>query len=292
MTKTKILFFGSPDFSATILEYLVSNPEYLVVGVVTQKDKPFGRKKLVTPSPVAQMAEKYDLPIFKPEVLDDANLSHLRLLKPDVSLVISYGKIIPQSWLDLPTKKTLNVHFSLLPKYRGALCISEAIKNQDLETGVSLMEMDAKLDHGPIIAQLRSQIDINDTVDTLTKKLTQLAITLLKYELPIYLDGAVSAYPQDESFAVTTPRTNTRTHATSYIDWQIIKEAQEGHEAAKTHALIRSLTSEPGAWTKVDSVELKISRTSLSDNKLILEEIQPTGKSIISWKQFLQGHRI
>ncbi|HEX9008407.1 MAG TPA: methionyl-tRNA formyltransferase, partial [Patescibacteria group bacterium] len=137
MAKPNLIYIGSPEFSAQILEHLLTTGIVNVVGVVTQPDKPQGRKQLIVPSPVAQMAANYDLPVFKPAKLDEANLSHLKLLKPDIFLVVSYGKIIPQSWLDLPTIGTFNIHFSLLPKYRGALCISEAIKNQDVETGVT-----------------------------------------------------------------------------------------------------------------------------------------------------------
>lgn len=292
MSKINLLYFGSPSFSATILESLINSGLFTVVGVVTQKDKPQGRKKLLTPSSVAIMAEKYNLPIFKPDTLDAANLSHLRLLKPDISLVISYGKIIPQSWLDLPTIKTLNLHFSLLPKYRGALCISEAIRNQDAETGVTLMEMDAKLDHGPIIAAVKQIIDNTDDVASLTQKLTTKAITLLKYELPIYLDNAVAAAPQDESLASYTPTTKSHTHQTAFIDWEIIRTAMSGQNAAAVHALIRSLNPEPGAWTTVNHLDIKLLHTTLNSNALVIDTIQPAGKSVLTWKQFAQGHRI
>src|SRR5689334_3526216 len=140
MQKKKLIYFGSPDFAGQILETLLNHPDIDVVGVVTQPDKPLGRQQILTPSPVAQIADKHELPIFKPEKLDDNNLAHIKLLKPDLFLVVAYGKIIPQTWLNTPTLKTLNIHFSLLPKYRGALCVSEALKNGDLETGVTLME--------------------------------------------------------------------------------------------------------------------------------------------------------
>ncbi|MFZ2202479.1 MAG: formyltransferase family protein, partial [Microgenomates group bacterium] len=119
MSAKNLVYFGSPDFSAQILQSLLPPSKLVrVVGVVTAPDKPRGRKQILTPSPVAQTAAKHDLPVFKPAKLDDANFSHLSLLKPDIFLVVSYGKIIPRSYLNTPTIGTFNIHFSLLPKYR------------------------------------------------------------------------------------------------------------------------------------------------------------------------------
>src|SRR3989339_2165447 len=179
-----LVYFGSPDFSAQILESVIDSGIVNVVGVVTTPDMPQGRKQILTPSPVCLTAQKYDLPVFKPTKLDDVNLAHIRLLKPDIFLAVSYGKIIPRSWIETPNIGTFNVHFSLLPKYRGALCISEAIKNQDTETGVTLMVMDEGMDTGPIISQEKISIDINDNCETLTNKLTQVGIKLLATQLP------------------------------------------------------------------------------------------------------------
>lgn len=186
---TKIVYFGSPLFSAQILKSLIDSKEFNMVAIVTNPDKPTGRNKILTSTPVAKVAKEHNIPIFKPQKLDDQNLAHIKLLKADLFLVVSYGKIIPKTWIDTPRIKTLNVHFSLLPKYRGALCIQEAIKNQDKETGVTLMEMDELLDHGPIIAQSKINIDIDDNTASLTEKLTALAQNLLKQKLPTYLTG-------------------------------------------------------------------------------------------------------
>lgn len=290
MVKPNLVFFGSPEFSADILKEVLDFDFIRVVGVVTQPDKPLGRKQVITPSPVAITASEHNLPVYKPNRLDDDNLAHIKLLKPDIFLVISYGKIIPQSWLDLPKVGTFNIHFSLLPKYRGALCISEALRNGDLETGVTLMLMDSQLDHGPIISQSRIKIDIDDNTATLTSKLTSSAISLLKHELPIYLDGAVSAYPQDESQATVTPTTRQRTHLSAYIDFDDIQEALDGSNALKIHNIIRSLNPEPGAWTRIIDKEIKIIKTYFQDQKLIISTVQLPGKSPITWKQFTSGY--
>ncbi len=299
-----LVYFGSPDFSARILESVLASGLINVVGVVTPPDKPLGRKQILTPTPVSLVAEKYNLPVYKPVKLDESNLTHINLLKPDIFLVVSYGKIIPQSWIEAPTIGTFNVHFSLLPKYRGALCISEAIKNQDTVTGVTLMEMDEKLDHGPIISQVQVKIDINDDVATLTTKLTQAAQEILRQKLPEICAQNYPKTAQDESLAVFTPSHRTLTHESAFIPFVKIKEAQKGDTAEAIHAFIRSFNPEPGAWTKIDDLEIKLVKTSLINSslrggtptwqshstKLVLDTVQIPGKNPISWKQFLSGH--
>lgn len=281
--KYNLVYFGSPDFSATILSNLLTVKDIQVVGVVTQPDSPKGRKQIMSPSAVAQVALRADLPVFKPEKLDDANLAHLKILKPDLFLVVAYGKIIPDTWLNTPTVKTLNLHFSLLPKYRGALCVSEALKNGDAQTGVTLMEMTSKLDQGPIIATITLPIDPLDNVATLTEKLIAPANQLLKYELPVYLDGAVKASVQDESFATFTPSYKTRNRATAFIPFGTLEQAILGKQANSIHNLIRSLNPDPGAWTTINGKDLKVISTQVVENKLKLVTVQYPGKNITPW---------
>lgn len=288
--KPNLIYFGSPEFSATILESIIKSEQVNVVGVVTTPDKPTGRKLTLTPSPAAVLAGSYDLPVYKPTKQDDANLAHLRLLKPDIFLVVSYGKIIPQNYLDTPKIGTFNIHFSLLPKYRGALCISESLKNGDHETGVTLMEMDKLLDHGPIISQSKVDIDINDNVATLTTKLTQAAVELLDNKLPEICAQKYTKTAQDESLAILTPSHKTQTRQNAFIPYEKILVAQNGINALPLHNLIRSLNPEPGAWTTINGQDLKIQETQLENEKLNLSTIQLPGKSPISWKQYLQGH--
>ena len=289
MAKPNLIYIGSPEFSAQILEHLLDTKIVNIVGVVTQPDKPQGRKQIVTPSPVAQIAADYDLPVFKPSKLDDANLSHLKLLRPDIFLVASYGKIIPQSWLDLPTIGTFNIHFSLIPKYRGALCISEAIKNQDKETGVTLMVMDSLLDHGPIIDQEKISIDIDDNTATLTTKLTRLAIQLLDNKLPEICAKTYFYKAQEEPQATFTPSHRSLTREAAFVSWEKLQHSMVENGAA-VHALIRSLNPEPGAWTTIKNKEIKILKTSLVENQLRIDQIQMSGKNPISWKQFSSGY--
>jgi methionyl-tRNA formyltransferase len=283
--RKNLIYFGSPEFSAAILQSILDSGIVNLVGVVTTPDKPQGRRLTLTPSPVALLAEKHLLPTFKPDKLDDAHLAHLKLLKPDIFLVVSYGKIIPQSYLKAPTIGTFNTHFSLLPKYRGALCISEAIKNQDQTTGVTLMKMDELLDHGPLIAQSTVIIETDDDNVTLTTKLTQSAITLLADRLPEICAQNFTITPQDESQVVFTPSHKTLSRQSAYIPYENLL-----HGNAKTHALVRSLNPSPGAWTTINGLEIKLLKTSLIGNKMTIDTVQLPGKSPISWKQFLQGH--
>jgi len=290
-----LVYFGSPEFSAEILESILKSKLVNVVAVVTPPDKPTGRKQILTPSPVALLAEDHNLPAYKPSKLDDANLAHLKLLKPDIFLVVSYGKIIPRAWLELPSLGTFNIHFSLLPKYRGALGISEAIANQDRESGVTLMEMDEGLDHGAIIKQSRVTIDLDDDVAKLTTKLTQAAKELLNHSLPEICAGNYTKTAQDDTQATFTKSHKSVTRESAFVPFVKIFNAS-GKDAYETHALIRSLNPEPGAWTSVStseqSIDIKILKTKITNDRLEILEVQMPGKQPISWKQFLSGHKI
>ena len=276
-----LVYFGTPDFSGQILKSLINNKSINVVGVVT---KP-------TASLMLQLADKYSIPVFKPNKLDQSNLQHIKLLNSDIFLVAAYGQIFPKSWLDTPKIATLNIHFSLLPKYRGALCVSEAIKNQDKETGVTLMKMDEQLDHGPIITQAKQPIDINDDVKTLTQKLTRLAISLL----PQHKVRNLMFEPQNHQKATYTPSIKSRTRQSAFI------KTLKTNNPKKLHALIRSLNPDPGAWTTINNQELKIIKTKLTQKSqpkadqpmvetLEIVTIQLPGKTPISWRDFANRH--
>lgn len=311
MSKTKIVFFGSPRFSAEILTHLIHNDQYQIVAVVTNPDRPVGRHQTLTPSPVAQVATEHHLPTFKPNKLDEDNLMHISLLKPDLFITAAFGKIVPDIWLKAPRIKCLNIHFSLLPKYRGALCVSEPIKNLDHETGVTLMEMDSALDHGPIIAQIAQKIDVDDNVETLLIKLTDKANHLLDEALPRYLEWSETHFPpaeyvnlhsivnlppipQEHDKATFTPATSSRTRANALVPWEEITLATNGNHPEIVHALIRSLNPDPGAWTQIikdqDRLDFKLVKTKVHEGRLEIEEIQVPGKPSVSWKQFLAGH--
>lgn len=289
-----LVYFGSAQFTADIFESLMENKIVNIVGVVTTPDRPVGRKQTITPSPLALAAEKYNLPVYKPEKLDEANLAHIKLLKPDIFLVVAYGQYFNDAWLTTPTLKTLNIHFSLLPKYRGALCISEPLLNGDKETGVTLMEMGKNLDAGPIIAQVKTPIDSLDNCETLTLKLKDTANQLLKYELPIYLDGAVGSYPQDESQATYTASYKTKTRQNAFIEWNRIEKAlkkdTELDHKQNVHNFIRSNNPEPGAWTIYNEKEIKIIKTNLTaNNTFSIDIVQLPGKEPVFWQKIAKN---
>lgn len=284
-----LVFFGSAQFTAEIFESLLEAKIVNIVAVVTTPDRPVGRKQIITPSPLAIAAEKYNLPIYKPESLDEANLAHLRLLKPDIFLVVAYGQYFNQEWLKAPTLKTLNIHFSLLPKYRGSLCISEALKNGDSETGVTLMEMGEKLDAGPIIAQQKVEIDIDDNNQSLNSKLTEKAKNLLLHDFVLYLDEGISSEAQNEQLATYTPSFKTKTRQNAFVEWQRIQDSIDNKltnsEKLALHNFIRSNNPNPGAWTIYNGLEMKIIKTSIKpNNDFSLKTIQFSGKNPAPWK--------
>lgn len=314
MSSFNLVYFGSPKFSADILRFIHQNLSFLELSaVVTQPDRPQGGQG-PTPSPVAQTAQDLKLPVFKPHSLDKDNLQHLKLLKPDLFLVVAYGQILPPSWLDTPSLATLNLHFSLLPRYRGALCVQSAIRNQDQTTGVTLMKMDKKLDHGPLISQISQKISSYDNVHTLTQKLKAKAKTLLETTLPLYLKFTqdprfqppppshpdLSLYlppeKQDHSQATYTPPVSQNSHQNAFISWPEISAALKGKNAAQIHALIRSLNPQPGAWTKIPTnqgdLKAKLIKTALENSRLVIDKLQLPGKQPILWQQFTAGHQV
>jgi len=191
----KIIFMGTAELSCASLGKLTEN--FSVVAVVTQPDKPKGRDLKLTPSPVKILAEKLNLPVLQPlKARDEKFISELRELKPDLIVVVAYGQILPQSILDLPQFGCLNVHTSLLPKYRGAAPIQWAIADGEPETGVTIMKMDAGLDTGPVLATRRTPILPEDDSQILHDRLAQLGAELLIETIPDYVAGKISPQPQ------------------------------------------------------------------------------------------------
>ena len=224
----KIIFVGTPDFGAVILEGIIK-AGYKPVLAITALDKPVGRKKILTPPPVKLAAQKYNISIEQPERIENhspytyglgpapvhggggcklSRLTGSRLagkiknLNPDLGIVASYGEIIPKDILDIPKYGFLNVHPSLLPKYRGPSPIQYAILNGDKETGVTIMLMDEKIDHGPILAQRELEFSIyNFQFSKLHDELAQLGANLLVETIPKWIKGEIKAIPQDETRA-------------------------------------------------------------------------------------------
>lgn len=215
MTKNKIVFMGTPDFSTSILEMLIES--YEVVAVVTQPDRPVGRKRTLTPPPVKKVAMAHDLPVYQPEKLSDSEtLNTLLNMEYDLIVTAAFGQLLPKALLDHPKYGAVNVHASLLPKYRGGAPIHQAIIDGESETGVTIMYMVERLDAGDMIAQQALPIEDQDNVGTMHDKLSALGTKLLSDTLPSILNGTNPRTAQDDtkaSFASNIQRED------EWIDW-------------------------------------------------------------------------
>lgn len=198
--KKPIIFFGTPDSAATVLESLIQ-AGYPIALVVTSPDKPIGRKQIITPSPVKEVALKHKLPLLQPEKLTTNHGERIQKSGGSLGVVVAYGYIIPQSIIDIVPEGLINIHYSLLPKYRGASPVESALLAGDAETGVSIQKLIFKLDAGPIIGSKKYIIQNEDTTPLLKQKLTTLGTELLLELLPSYQAGMLTPTPQNESEA-------------------------------------------------------------------------------------------
>lgn len=301
----RIVFMGTPAFAVPTLERLIEGEAFDVVGVLTQPDRPAGRGRRPKPSPVRLVAEAHAIQVWTPERLRGnlEILDTLRKLAPDVIVVAAYGLILPPDVLEIPPHGCLNVHASLLPRYRGAAPVAAAILNGDRETGVTIMLMDEQMDHGPILAQRRTPIRPDDTQATLTQRLAHLGAELLVEVLPRWVAGAIEARPQDHAQATYAPMLKKED---GRIDWRT--------SAVHIERMIRAYDPWPGAWTTFRGQVFKIVRgraldlttdavpgqvletahglaVATGEGVLLLETVQPAGKRAMPAADFARGHR-
>lgn len=194
--KIRVVFMGTPDFAAYFLQAMIQN-EYQIVSVFTQPDKPKGREQETVFSPVKTIAVSNKIPVEQPVKITDVEIKKLHDLKPDLVIVAAYGRILPKAFLDIPGFGCINVHPSLLPKYRGASPIQNALLNGETETGVSIMLMDAGMDTGDILAQKSLPVDPNDTTATLEEKLAIEAVPLLMETIPLFIKRKIESRKQN-----------------------------------------------------------------------------------------------
>ena len=313
----RIIYMGTPQFAVPALETLIAGSKpglvlqegYEIVTVITRPDKPSGRGKEVVYSPVKQLALSQEIPVWQPGSLKrQENIEMLAAYQSDLFIVAAFGQILPQAVLDLPRYGTLNIHASLLPKYRGVSPISEAILQGDTETGVTIMLIDAGVDTGPILLQRAIPIAEDDTTGSLTLKLAALGASALLEALPLWVQGNITPQPQDERFASHTHRLHKED---GKIDWN-----RPADVLART---VRAFTPWPGAYTNWGNKILKIisAHTIQSDpgsearagtvslrkenglqtlivatgkGLLILEKLQLEGKKVTSADEFLRGY--
>ncbi|MGH7953741.1 MAG: methionyl-tRNA formyltransferase [Limisphaerales bacterium] len=250
----KIVFMGTAELSLTSLEKLARDKSFQIAAVVAQPDKPKGRELKLQPSPVKSFALKLNLSVLQPmKARDEKFISELHELKPDLIVVVAYGQILPQAILDLPRFGCLNVHTSLLPKYRGAAPIQWAIANGETETGVTIMKMDAGLDTGEIVAQRRAPILPEDNSQTLHDRLAQLGAELLIETIPDFIAGKIQSWSQPvqgATYAAKIKKEDGR------IDWNLPAQTLLNR--------LRAFTPWPGVFTFLsDSVRRASSRAEV-----------------------------
>lgn len=299
---TSVIFLGTPNFGSVVLEGLVKNG-YDIKAVVTQPDKKVGRKQVLHASPVKQTAQKYELPVYQPAKLSHSSeLEELMQMEPDFIITAAYGQFLPSKFLKIAKIAPVNVHGSLLPKYRGGAPIQYSLLNGDSETGISIMEMVKKMDAGDIFAQKALKIEPEDNSGTLFEKLSILGRDLLLETLPKFLDGSVTRSAQDTDKVVFSPN--------------ISKEQEQiklEMTAEQANNLIRALNPDPGAYLLLNGKRFKVWKAKVANEKtnlpagslvsnkkrfaisfadgtvLDLLEVQPTGKKKMDIKSYVNG---
>jgi methionyl-tRNA formyltransferase len=275
----KYIFFGSPKFAEIVLQELLI-ADLKPAAVVTNPDRPVGRKGIITPPLVKILAEKNNIPVLQPQKLSEI-LEQLKEINADLFVVAAYAKIIPQSVLDLPKLGTLGVHPSLLPKYRGSSPIQASILGGEAETGVVIFQIDKEVDHGPVYAKSILEITPQETYEGLEEKLASLGGKLVAEIMPMVENKEITPTEQDHAVATFTKKFSTED---GFVDFETLKNALEvgGQKAIEIDRKVRALAHEPGIWTIENGKRMKIWKTKiLSDGKLKLLEVQYEGKNRI-----------
>ncbi len=297
----RLVFMGSPAFATPALQRLVER--YDVVGVVTQPDRPAGRGREMTPPPVKALAGQLGIPVFQPESLRTPEaFEKLIDWSPDVIIVIAFGQILRKNILDLPRLGCVNIHGSVLPRWRGASPVQAAILAGDTETGVTIMKMDTGVDSGAILATRRTAILLTDTADTLGKRLAEIGADLLIETLPDYLEGKLAGQPQDESLATyaglirkeeglldfSQPAEALERRIRAFNPWPSTWFFWRG-QTIKVHAA--QVLPDDGAVPGMRKIISGAPAIGTSTGWLVLDEIQPAGKKRMSGDMFLRGVR-
>ncbi|MBQ6412558.1 MAG: methionyl-tRNA formyltransferase [Ruminococcus sp.] len=295
----KLIFMGTPDFAVPCLERLIK-AGHEIAAVFSQPDKPRGRKMILTPPEVKACALKHGLTVYQPKSLrNDEAMELIKEIAPDCIVVAAYGKILPKAMLDLPKYGCINVHGSLLPKYRGSAPIQWSVINGEKETGVTIMQMAEGVDTGDMLYQKAIPIGIDDTAESMFEKLSDLGGEMIVEALDLLEEGKLTPIKQDETLATHAPMLNKEI---AVIDWN--------KSALEVHNLVRGLYSWPIAQTTLHGKKLKIYRTSIGkgsseagtvistspltiacgEGAVVIEELQLEGKKRMDAKAFLIGH--
>ena len=298
--KLTTVFFGTHEFAVTILDALNRASFVTVAHVITQPDRPVGRKRILQPSPVKVYAQHHELSILQPDTLKKFTFIEKEI---DLAIVAQYGNIIPEPLLYFPKHNTLNVHTSLLPKYRGASPIQHSIMDGNTTTGTTIMCMDKGLDTGPILAQKAVAIDPDDTYATLSNTLADVSAELLLHTIPPYVAGTLAPVPQDSTKATLCKQL---TRENGKVNWL--------NTAEQIYNQYRGLTPWPGIWTtwndaRIKLITVKPDQSTLSlapgtvhikdgilyiackEGSITISSLQPEGKAVMTTHAFLQGNQ-
>lgn len=304
--KLKTLFMGTSKFAVPILKGLIDN-NYPIIGVFCQSDKPVGRKKIITPPPIKDLAIISGIYIFQPPNLQSPEIiKKIKELNPELIVVSAYGHILPEDVLNIPEYGCINIHASILPKYRGAAPIQWAIVNGELETGVTIMLMDKGIDTGDILNQKSIKIEFEDNFETLSNKLSLLGKDLLLETLPLWIQKKIIPQKQNHNMATPAPIIKKED---GKIDWS--------KSALEIYNKLRGFYPWPGIYTEFENKRLKILKAiplqenststkygqivnitkeyidvNTGDKILRLLEVQPEGKKVMKAGDFSRGYKV
>ena len=302
----RIVFLGTPQFAVPTLEHLLAS-HHQVVGVVTQPDRPRGRGQKISDAPVKMVAVTHGLPLIQPDRLRHPDVAAtLRSWQPDLGVVAAYGKIIPNDLLSLPRLGMINVHASLLPKYRGAAPVHRAVIDGEAVTGITIMRVEEMLDAGPMFATVARPIDPNETSDVVERDLARLGAPLLVRVVDQFSEGEVPSELQDVTRCSYAPKI---TRDEGLIDWSL--------PATSIHNRVRGLYPWPHAYTYLNGQRLIILKAHVNEGttdaepgtildaagdaihvaagqggRLAIEELQPEGRRPMKARDFLSGHPV
>jgi len=303
MTGLRIIFMGTPEFACPTLQRLIDRGEN-VIAVVTQPDRPKGRGQKPEAPPVKTLAERHGIPVFQPvKVRTPDAVDHIRELAPDLVVVVAFGQILPQRLLDIPRFGCINVHASLLPRYRGAAPLNWCLINGETETGVTTMQMDAGLDTGDMLLTKRTPIDPNENARSLHDRMSLLGAEALTETLNLLVAGKLQPLKQNDAETCYAPLLKKET---GEIDWS--------KKPGEIKNLVRGVTPWPGACTRLNSLLLKVFtvrtaegagepgtilvagrdgiEVACADGSVIIEELQLEGKKRLPAREFIAGYAL
>jgi len=299
----KIIFMGTPEFAVPALDSLIKGPDE-IVAVVTQPDKPKGRGRKLLPSPIKKLAQKHEITLFQPvRVSEKEFIEKIRSLEPDLFVVCAFGQILPQKLLDIPKIMPINIHGSLLPKYRGAAPIQWAILNGETETGITIMKMDAGMDTGPMLLKRSLKISNDMTFGQLSDEMAQLGASALMEALDLLENGKLKEIPQpDDGISYAPPIKKEQLH----INWK--------EPARVVQCQIRAFDPKPGAYTIFDGERIRLFNPHIEERdgqagevlevspkgiligcgtgSICIKEIQWPGRKRLKVEDFLRGKSI